>query len=193
MPRAKKGTDVAKRNFDILCRVEEGETYTSVARHYDLSRERVRLIVSTYRTIESEYVATRTERKRKANEIRELLHRVPPLPIRTVISQAGCDYNTVRQIDQQEGTAWMRLPFAGRGLQPWDYNIVDGCWIWIRGATGARPNLYPRVQNENGKTEYTHRYLYRQIYGEIPDGKRVYRACGNQMCVRPEHLTLRGS
>jgi len=60
----------------------------------------------------------------------------------------------------------------------------SGCWLW----TGALdPVGYP-FQRWDGKLAKGHRVAYEIHHGE-PAPKRLFRTCGNKLCVNPEHFT----
>ena len=60
------------------------------------------------------------------------------------------------------------------------------CWEWTRSlCTSGYGQL-----TENKKYWTTHRYVYTQIHGEIPDGMIVRHTCHNRKCCNPEHLLL---
>lgn len=67
------------------------------------------------------------------------------------------------------------------------------CWLWTGGTIGGY-GVQP-WRNENGK--YTPRSVVRvsyvQHFGQIPAAVGVIHTCENRLCVKPEHLALRGS
>lgn len=67
-----------------------------------------------------------------------------------------------------------------------DFVIVDddGCWVWTK---STKRNGYGCF-SVNGKTVSTHRYMYEQFVGHIPNGLVIDHLCGNKICCNPEHL-----
>lgn len=53
------------------------------------------------------------------------------------------------------------------------------CWLW----QGHTVNDYGRFRGER-----SHRYAYRTVRGEIPDGLMIRHMCGVKLCVNPMHL-----
>lgn len=54
-------------------------------------------------------------------------------------------------------------------------------WNWTGGiGSSAKRPIF------SGK--YSHRWLYEQTVGEIPEGLELDHTCRNKMCVRPEHM-----
>jgi len=63
--------------------------------------------------------------------------------------------------------------------------LENGCVI--AGNYPARKDGYLIVERNN-KTVYLHRYIYEQVYGEIPTGKVIRHTCNNSSCINPKHL-----
>jgi hypothetical protein len=62
------------------------------------------------------------------------------------------------------------------------------CWIW----QGQRGGDYGRLQlpERGGKrsTDMAHRFAYKALVGEIPEGLDLDHLCRNTLCVNPAHL-----
>lgn len=75
-------------------------------------------------------------------------------------------------------------------LKDWrDHFMVNGsCWEW----TGYRDRAgYGRIygtKDGHVVTTGAHRFVYRQVKGEIPEGLDLDHLCRNPACVNPEHL-----
>ena len=55
----------------------------------------------------------------------------------------------------------------------------------------TKPNGYGITwDRETKKTTYAHRFFYKQLVGEIPEGMFVCHKCDTPDCVNPEHLFL---
>ncbi len=62
---------------------------------------------------------------------------------------------------------------------------MTGCWIWTGALTG---NGYGAIRIER-RNKLAHRYAYRLLVGEIPDGLELdHRTCSTPPCVNPSHL-----
>lgn len=73
-----------------------------------------------------------------------------------------------------------------RFFDKFERNGAD-CWVW----TASRlPNGYGSFWvGENGiKAANAHRFAYRLLVGEVPDGLVLDHLCRNRACVNPEHL-----
>ena len=51
------------------------------------------------------------------------------------------------------------------------------------------PRSYPNVTYD-GKTETMARHIYKECFGEIPEGMVLRHKCDNYSCINPEHLTI---
>lgn len=62
----------------------------------------------------------------------------------------------------------------------------NGCWIW----TGSKTDEGYGRFNVGGRnsTVGAHRWAWRQVHGEIPDGLELDHLCRTPSCVRPDHL-----
>ncbi len=68
------------------------------------------------------------------------------------------------------------------------------CWLWTA-SLNAKGYGFFNERNPDGKTFHAvlaHRYIYRMVVGEIPDGMQLdhvrARGCTYRRCVNPEHL-----
>lgn len=62
---------------------------------------------------------------------------------------------------------------------------LGNCWIW----TGyVLPNGYVMFRPPNENKEGAHRWIYKQLVGEIPTGFEIDHICRNTRCVRWSHL-----
>lgn len=62
----------------------------------------------------------------------------------------------------------------------------SGCWIW-KGSRWGRNKSYGRV-GFNYKRICAHRFYYKKLKGDIPQGMKLDHLCRNTLCVNPEHL-----
>lgn len=76
-----------------------------------------------------------------------------------------------------------RRPAMERFWEKVDKRGPDECWIW----TAATRHGYGSM-GFNGKMVYSHRWLYEQAVGPIPDGLDLDHLCRNRKCVNPAHL-----
>ena len=60
----------------------------------------------------------------------------------------------------------------------------DGCWLF----TGQRTTAGYGVVWAYGESELAHRFVYRTLIDEIPDGLILHHTCETPACVNPDHL-----
>jgi hypothetical protein len=62
-----------------------------------------------------------------------------------------------------------------------------GCWEWhsIRNQGGY--GIFHHAHNAGGPA---HRWSYRLLVGEIPEGFQIHHECRNRSCVNPSHLVV---
>jgi len=58
------------------------------------------------------------------------------------------------------------------------------CWEWQKAKSSAG---YGQIRLD-GKLYYTHRLMYQQEHGEIPQGMQIDHLCRNRACCNPAHL-----
>jgi len=70
-------------------------------------------------------------------------------------------------------------------------NEITGCLVWTRQVSIDGFGI-TMVKEPNGEThlETAHKASYMAFYGPVPPGKVVRQACGNPLCINPEHLEL---
>ncbi|RFB07641.1 HNH endonuclease [Bacillus sp. OE] len=69
-----------------------------------------------------------------------------------------------------------------------DFDINEnGCFICVSHATSS--NGYFGL-TKNRKRYSMHRFIYEEMFGEIPEGLVVMHKCDNKKCINPEHMEL---
>lgn len=69
----------------------------------------------------------------------------------------------------------------------WDKVIPEpnsGCWIW----TGATTHGYGYFTAFTGSVVRTHKYLYEELVGKVPEGLELDHKCRVRCCCNPDHL-----
>lgn len=61
---------------------------------------------------------------------------------------------------------------------------VGDCWIWLGGKTGSG---YGAIRHD-GKNHSTHRAMWQELVGPIPDGYHIDHLCRVRACCNPDHL-----
>jgi HNH endonuclease len=61
---------------------------------------------------------------------------------------------------------------------------MSGCWLWAAAQQGNGYGTYKFY----GKTGLVHRYVYRELVGEIPAGLQLDHLCRQRCCCNPNHL-----
>lgn len=68
------------------------------------------------------------------------------------------------------------------------HDRLGSCRVW----TGCVHASGFGVIRSGHRLIYVHRYAWERAYGPIPVGARVIQVCRNRLCVREDHLALRG-
>ncbi len=66
----------------------------------------------------------------------------------------------------------------------------SGCWVWRRQISNTG---YGRITLSDGDGTYmesSHRASFTAFVGPIPEAGVIRQACGNRLCVNPDHLEL---
>lgn len=62
----------------------------------------------------------------------------------------------------------------------------DDCWLWTGGLSNGK---YPKwLPYKSGLSCHPSKAMYQLFKGEIPEGSKVTRTCGNSLCCNPKHL-----
>lgn len=85
-----------------------------------------------------------------------------------------------------------------RDVRFWDHvQKTDTCWDWIgslNGGGGGYGKFTYKDENAKGKWPFVnaaaHRYSYKLLVGEIPDGLEIDHLCHRPICVNPAHMRL---
>lgn len=68
---------------------------------------------------------------------------------------------------------------------PW-----SGCWIWLGADSGGgRGGGYAKVWRD-GRSQYLHRWIWTQLYGEPPAELQIDHICSVRCCINPAHFEL---
>lgn len=68
-----------------------------------------------------------------------------------------------------------------------DVDEESGCSIW----KGSLDSLGYPIVILNGRKWRVHRLLYQRLYN-LGETEKLVQACGNNLCVEPKHMTVRG-
>ena len=79
-----------------------------------------------------------------------------------------------------------KLPqdFIGR----FDPVTESGCWLWIRGCTGAGYGAYQIKPSRI--VVGAHRFAYETIHGPVPKYLHIDHLCRVRCCVNPDHMEV---
>ncbi len=74
----------------------------------------------------------------------------------------------------------------------WDFVEPEGeCLVWTRAKISTGYGMITLDgRRKHRQVELTHRWVYQQLVGPIPDGMHVLHHCDNPPCVRLDHLFL---
>jgi hypothetical protein len=71
--------------------------------------------------------------------------------------------------------------------EPCQYQNLGNCFICTSHSRG--PGGYPFYW-WNKQLSHMSRFIWEQMFGEIPDGMQILHKCDTPMCINPEHLFL---
>lgn len=65
-----------------------------------------------------------------------------------------------------------------------------GCWIWMGSCNKGGYGRITRGTLKRAKKYVVHRYLYKLLVGDIPEGLQLDHLCRVRCCVNPSHLEV---
>lgn len=86
----------------------------------------------------------------------------------------------------RDATPLERLEHTGWDVAARRPDMGD-CWLW-RG--GVSPEGTPRVTLPVRRKAPAHRVAWEALKGPLPAGTYLIPACGERLCIRPEHMEL---
>jgi HNH endonuclease len=84
------------------------------------------------------------------------------------------------------GRKLRQLEFLRNALRK--HGKTDQCLLWPYSTRGQMG--YGQVPIGNGKADSVHRVAWRELHGEIPEGKDVMHTCDTPRCFAEKHLVL---
>ena len=158
------------RDAKIQKLADSGWTYARIAEQFDVTRQRVGQLVKSFVPIE-----------KACGNCGKMF--MPKTRASTYCSDS-CGQGAVPLHLREQVWREKRLVEITSKIAPPDKN---GCWLWqgyINRVTG-----YGKV-GWKGKLDTTHRWMWKQVIGRIPDGVCVLHRCDVPRCVNPKHLFL---
>lgn len=159
IPRSHGPTPKVIRNEQIVRMHRAGMEGAEIARHFGITRERVRQIV-----------------------LRDAGESVRKIRAATCAICGGAVAR--RQIRGHSRTAEHRAAIEARRVSRFWSRVQKGpsCWAWLGGTRNGYGACYLFGLG------YAHRVSYVLTHGSIPDGLSIDHLCRNTRCVNPAHL-----
>jgi hypothetical protein len=78
--------------------------------------------------------------------------------------------------------------FADEPYEVRDCGYETPCWVWQGTRTSKGYGVRVRKNENDGKAQVAHRFIYQRRVGPIPDGLQLDHLCRNRACVNPAHV-----
>ena len=92
----------------------------------------------------------------------------------------------LEQLKQALAKRWGNLHWKRRA---WDKVVMgDNCWYWSGAHNGLGYGQFQTGPRASRETFYSHRFVYEELRGPIPEGLELDHLCRNPGCCNPAHL-----
>lgn len=86
----------------------------------------------------------------------------------------------------------IRLSRSASAIERFSHKVLlsdsSDCWTWVGAVSNIGYGQFREDLGPRGIKSSPHRFIYKYVYGEIPEGKEIDHLCRNRACVNPFHL-----